>query len=235
MARTKGAVAKGVDNKAVRAFLLKHSSLSELPQIVEDCIWGAMGQEKESRGYSGERIIAILKQLDCIDTPTVFQQMWDYNISQGDETAPSRRNTERMTKVLRCASDAIYHHARLSRRSESTHPEIFNLTDDEREKVRAWVKSCEWSKVKELLTSCGKIKVHHQPPILEYTEDNLVRLTTLMPITMRPPIRLPCPFNINECIKDDQPATMFTVRGSKNLQPLIEEVGLHYARLRSAA
>lgn len=110
MARTKGVVAKGVDNKAVRAFLLEHSSLSELPQIVEDCIWGAMGQEKESRGYSGERIIAILKQLDCIDTPTVFQQMWDYNISQGDETAPSRRNTERMTKVLRCASDAIYCH-----------------------------------------------------------------------------------------------------------------------------
>lgn len=98
---------------------------------------GAMGQEKESRGYSGERIVAILKQLDYIDTSTVHQQMWDYNISQGDETAPSRRNTERMTKVLRCASDAIYHHARLSRRSESTHQEIFNLTDDDREQVRS--------------------------------------------------------------------------------------------------
>lgn len=228
-------MAKGVDNKAVRAFLLMHRSLAELPQIVDDCIWGAMGQEKESQGYSRERIVAILNQLDYIDTPTVFQQMWGYNISQGDESVPSKRNTERMTKVLRCASNAIYHHAILSRRSEPTHSEIFNLTVDEREKVRTWVKSGEWCKVKELLTSCGKIKVHHQPPILEYTEDNLVRLTTLMPITMRPPIRLPCPFNINKCIKDDQPATMFTVRGSKNLQPLIEEVGLHYARLRSAA
>ncbi|WP_159237812.1 hypothetical protein [Raoultella terrigena] len=235
MARTKGAVAKGVDNKAVRAFLLMHRSLAELPQIVEDCIWGAMGQEKESRGYSGERIVAILKQLDYIDTPTVFQQMWGYNISQGDESVPSKRNTERMTKVLRCASDAIYHHAILSRRSESTHQEIFNLTDDEREKVRAWVKSCEWCKVKELLTSCGKIKVHHQPPILEYTEDNLVRLATLMPIAIRPPISLPCPFNINESITDHQPENMFTVKGIKNLQPLIEEIGLHYACLRSAA
>lgn len=235
MARTKGAVAKGVDNKAVRAFLLKHSSLSELPQIVEDCIWGAMGQEKESRGYSGERIIAILKRLDCIDTPTVFKQMWDYNISQGDWTAPSRRNTQRMTKVLRCASDAIYHHARLSRRSESKHQEIFNLTDDEREKIRSWVKACEWWKVKELLSYCGKRMVHHQPPILEYTGDNLVRLTTSMPTTMRPSIRLSCPLNINEHIIDHQPATMFTVKGSKNLQPLIDEIGLHYACLRSAA
>ena len=235
MARTKGAVAKGVDNKSVRAFLLMHRSLAELPQIVEDCIWGAMGQEKESRGYSGERIVAILKQLDYIDTSTVHQQMWDYNISQGDETAPSRRNTERMTKVLRCASDAIYHHARLSRQSESTHQEIFNLTDDDREQVRSWVKSCEWWKVKGLLDSCGKRMVRHQLPILGYTGDNLVGLTTLMPITMRPPIRLPCPFNINERIIDHQPATMFTVKGSKNLQPLIEEIGLHYARLRSAA
>ncbi|HBQ7343352.1 TPA: hypothetical protein L8Q27_003985 [Klebsiella pneumoniae] len=235
MARTKGAVAKGVDNKSVRAFLLMHRSLAELPQIVEDCIWGAMGQEKESRGYSGERIVAILKQLDYIDTSTVHQQMWDYNISQGDETAPSRRNTERMTKVLRCASDAIYHHARLSRRSESTHQEIFNLTDDDREQVRSWVKSCEWWKVKGLLDSCGKRMVRHQLPILGYTGDNLVGLTSLMPITMRPPIRLPCPFNINERIIDHQPATMFTVKGSKNLQPLIEEIGLHYARLRSEA
>lgn len=235
MARTKGAVAKSVDNKAVRKFLLKHSSLAELPQIVEDCVWGAMGQEKESRGYSGERIIALLKRLDYIDTPTVFQQMRDYNISQGDETVPSRRNTERMTKVLRCASGAIFHHARLSRQSQPTHQEIFNLTDDEREKIRSWVKSGEWPKVKGLLTSCGKIMVHHEPPIIEYTGDNLVGLTTLVPVTLSPALRLPCPLNLNERIIDHQPASVFTVKGSKNLQPLIEEIGSRYASLRRAA
>ncbi len=49
MARTKGAVAKGVDNKAVRAFLLMHRSLAELPQIVDDCIWGRWGRKRNRR------------------------------------------------------------------------------------------------------------------------------------------------------------------------------------------
>ncbi|MCQ8645388.1 hypothetical protein JEJ98_20420 [Klebsiella pneumoniae] len=49
MARTKGAVAKGVDNTAVRIFLRGYGSLGELPRIVEDCICGALGQEEETR------------------------------------------------------------------------------------------------------------------------------------------------------------------------------------------
>lgn len=60
MARTKGAVAKGVDNTAVRIFLRGYGSLGELPRIVEDCICGALGQEEETRRFKGERILAIL-------------------------------------------------------------------------------------------------------------------------------------------------------------------------------
>lgn len=66
MARTKGAVAKGVDNTAVRIFLRGYGSLGELPRIVEDCICGALGQEEETRRFKGERILAILEQLDPI-------------------------------------------------------------------------------------------------------------------------------------------------------------------------
>lgn len=50
MARTKGAVAKGVDNTAVRIFLRGYGSLGELPRIVEDCICGALGQEERQEG-----------------------------------------------------------------------------------------------------------------------------------------------------------------------------------------
>ena len=51
MARTKGAVGKGVDNKAVREYLLAHGPLSHQPQIVDHSIRGAKGQEKDSHRY----------------------------------------------------------------------------------------------------------------------------------------------------------------------------------------
>ncbi|MFP2832818.1 hypothetical protein ACLETW_02415 [Citrobacter portucalensis] len=235
MARTKGAIAKGVDNKAVRAFLLNYCSLKELPSIVESCVCGALGQEKESRGFSGERIIAILKKLDYVDTTTVYQQMRAYNICQGVRQAPSRRNSERMTRVLRCASEAIYHHVGLWRINEPTHNKIFNLTDDERENVRRWVKAKDWGNVSGLLYACEMITVCHKPPVFNYAGDNLVGIASAAPITLGPSMRLTYPTNVRESIKDHQPESIFTVKGSRNLQPLIDEIGACYTASRKAA
>ncbi len=68
MARTKGAVGKGVDNKDVRDYLLAHGPLSHQPHIVDHSLRGAKGQEKDSHRYSNERIFAMLRQLDYINT-----------------------------------------------------------------------------------------------------------------------------------------------------------------------
>lgn len=83
MARTKGAVGKGVDNKDVRDYLLAHGPLSHQPHIVDHSLRGAKGQEKDSHRYSNERIFAMLRQLDYINATTVFNQMQAYNNSKG--------------------------------------------------------------------------------------------------------------------------------------------------------
>ena len=112
MARTKGAVAKGVDNKIVRDYLLAHGPLRNQKQVVDDSIRGAKGQEEESHRYSNERLFTMLTRLDYIDTKTVLAQMHAYNLAKGNEDIPSLRNVQRITRVLRCASQAIQYHAK---------------------------------------------------------------------------------------------------------------------------
>lgn len=232
MARTKGAVAKSIDNKAVRDYLLGYRSLSELPRIVEDCICGALGQEKESRGFSGARILVILRQLERIDTPTVHQQMWDYNISQGNHTEPSKRNTERMTKVLRCASGAIYHHLGLG----SIQKPVFDLTKDEIEQVRHWALTGEIEMFKQFLSTCRVATNSYKLPEFKYSGENVVALSSNAEISLKPAVHRPYLGNFNEPIQDGQSDDLFTVGDDeKNLQPLIEEVGRSYMVVENVA
>lgn len=236
MARTKGAVAKSVDNRAVRHFLLGHHTLSELPGIVEDCICGALGQEKESRRYKGDRVLAILRQLDYIDTLSVHQQLWDYNVSQGNHTEPSKRNTERMARVLRTASGAIYYHMKLGQKDEPAQTLNYDLSEDEIELVRHWALAGDIEKVKEFLSIRPVVTAIHSAPVFSYTEENVVVLSSRGDVSLRPSVNRPYCGDVKKAIKDKQPEDIFTIKGSeKNLQPLIEEIGRVYMKVENVA
>lgn len=178
MARTKGAVGKGVDNKAVREYLLAHGPLSHQPKIVDHSIRGAKGQEKDSHRYSSERILAILRQLDYIDVTTVFSQMQSYNISRGNEKTPSLRNVQRITKVLRCASEGIRFHAEKWYKSEydsgTAYVDVVNFSNEEREKFRKWAIAGEMEKAKALVESCGMVTTTHERPKMKNPEGNII-------------------------------------------------------------
>ncbi|MDR0175587.1 hypothetical protein [Enterobacter sichuanensis] len=240
MARTKGAVAKGVDNTAVRIFLRGYGSLGELPRIVEDCICGALGQEEETRRFKGERILAILEQLDHIDTPTVHRQMWDYNISQGKNTEPSKRNTERMTRVLRCASRALYHHLKLcnglSREDEVVQISAPDLTVDEIEHARRLALAGRIEEFTQFVNSCRSVIKNYEPPVFKYTGENVVALSSCTEVSLRTAVSRPYYGYVKKAVKDEQPEDLFTVKGSNtNLQPLIEEVGRSYMVVENVA
>lgn len=236
MARTKGAVAKSVDNRVVRNFLLGHHSLSELPRIVEDCICGALGQEKESRRYKGERVLAILRQLDCIDTPSVHQQLWDYNISQGNHSEPSKRNTERMARVLRTASGGICYHMKLGKKDEPVQSLNYGLSVDEIELVRHWALAGDIEKVKEYLSIRPVVTTIHSAPVFRYTDENVIALSSREDVSLRPAVNRPYCGDVRKTIKDKQSEDLFTVKGSeKNLQPLIEEIGRAYMKVENVA
>lgn len=178
MARTKGVIAKGVDNKAVRDFLLAHGQLSHQPSIVDHSIRGAKGQEKDSHRYSNERLLAMLKQLEYIDTITVHNQMQAYNIASGNDKAPSMRNVQRLTRVLRCASNGIQYHAKKWRKNEGdtevSTVSVINFSDEEREKFRLWVKAGELDKAKDLAKSCGMVTRSYELPQMQHMGDNVL-------------------------------------------------------------
>ncbi|EOW2689361.1 hypothetical protein ACOVH1_002547 [Klebsiella pneumoniae] len=183
MARTKGAVAKGVDNKIVRDYLLAHGPLRNQKQVVDDSIRGAKGQEEESHRYSNERLFAMLTRLDYIDTKTVLTQMHAYNLAKGNEDIPSLRNVQRITRVLRCASQAIQYHAKKWHKNECdiqiTNVPVFELSDDEREKLRLWADEGQWDKVIALLKSSKVITQTYELPTMKDCANNQLRLESV--------------------------------------------------------
>lgn len=193
MARTKGAVGKGVDNKVVRDYLLAHGPLSYQPHIVDHSLRGAKGQEKDSHRYSNKRIFAMLRQLDYINATTVFNQMQAYNNSKGNEKDPSVRNVQRLTRVLRCASEAIRYHAEKWRKKEcGSQVEnvcVLNFSDEERELFRQLVKLGEMDKAKMLADMCGFITRTYECPKVESQSANVIDSSVrknkreLMPLT----------------------------------------------------
>jgi hypothetical protein len=135
-----------------------HGSFGNQPLIVENSIRGAKGQEADSQRYSTERIFVMLAQLAYIDTKTVFSQMSAYNQANLNEKTPSERNVQRMTKVLRCASQGIQYHANTWHKNISdtrtVSAPVLALSDEDRERLRLFVKAGEWAKVSEILKSC---------------------------------------------------------------------------------
>ncbi|HBS7449075.1 TPA: hypothetical protein MAQ81_004574 [Klebsiella pneumoniae] len=193
MARTKGAVGKGVDNEDVRDYLLAHGPLSHQPHIVDHSLRGAKGQEKDSHRYSNERIFAMLRQLDYINATTVFNQMQAYNNSKGKEKDPSVRNVQRVTRVLRCASEAIRYHAEKWRKKEYgsgvENVCVLNFSDEERERFRQLVMLGEMDKAKVLADMCGFITRTYECPKVENQNADVIDLNfrknkrELMPLT----------------------------------------------------
>jgi len=132
------------------------------PLIVENSIRGAKGQEADSQRYSAERIFVMLTQLEYIDTKTVSSQMRAYNQANLNEKIPSERNVQRITKVLRCASQGIQYNANTWNKNTSdtrtVSTPVLALSDEDRERLRLFIKAGEWAKVTDILKS-GEIIV----------------------------------------------------------------------------
>lgn len=158
--------------------------------------------------------------------------MWDYNLSQGNDAVPSKRNSERMTKVLRCASGALYHHLGLG----STQRPVFDLTKDGSEQVRRWALAGEMEMFKQFLSNCRVVTKSYKLPEFKYSGENVVALFSNAEISLKPAVHRPYHGNFNEPIQDGQADDLFTVGDDeKNLQPLIEEVGRSYMVVENVA
>lgn len=158
--------------------------------------------------------------------------MWDYNLFQGNDAVPSKRNSERMTKVLRCASGALYHHLGLG----STQRPVFDLTKDGSEQVRRWALAGEMEMFKQFLSNCRVVTKSYKLPEFKYSGENVVALFSNAEVSSKPAVHHPYYGNINERIEDDQPDDLFTVGDNEeNFQSLIEEVGRSYMIAKNVA
>ncbi|WP_326929771.1 hypothetical protein [Citrobacter freundii] len=159
--------------------------------------------------------------------------MWDYNISKGKNIEPSKRNSERMTRALRCASRALYHHLKLCnglwREDELVQISAPDLTVDEIEHARRLALAGEIEAFIQFVNSCRSVIKNYQPPVFKYTGENVVALSSCTEVSLRPAVSRPYYGYVKKAIKDEQPEDLFTVKNSNmNLQSLIEEVGRSY-------
>ncbi|MFW5394057.1 hypothetical protein V1951_22620 [Yersinia sp. 2544 StPb PI] len=109
MARTKGAVRKATDNRFTKEYISSFWEYEELPNWIDDCICGALGQAGKDTRLSPIRFFRALQTLDEIDTLIVGSYLNKKKEFFGDKPL-SKRTIEYYTKILRTASDAIAHH-----------------------------------------------------------------------------------------------------------------------------
>ena len=106
--------------------------------------------------------------------PTVAQEMGgDHSINKA----------QRITRVLRCASQAIQYHAKKWHKNECdiqiTNVPVFELSDDEREKLRLWADEGQWDKVIALLKSSKVITQTYELPTMKDCANNQLRLESV--------------------------------------------------------
>ncbi|CNE70484.1 hypothetical protein [Yersinia enterocolitica] len=109
MARTKGAVRKATDNRFTKEYISSFWEYEELPNWIDDCICGALGQAGKDTRLSPIRFFRALQTLDEIDT-LIVGSYFNKKKEFFDDKPLSKRTIECYTKILRTASDAIAHH-----------------------------------------------------------------------------------------------------------------------------
>ncbi|EOG6955974.1 hypothetical protein ACLH32_002573 [Yersinia ruckeri] len=109
MARTKGAVRAATNNRFTKEYISSFWKYEELPNWIDDCICGALGQAGKDTRLSPIRFFRALQTLNEIDTLIVGSYLNKKKEFFGDKPL-SKRTIEYYTKILRTASDAIAHH-----------------------------------------------------------------------------------------------------------------------------
>ncbi|MDK9603253.1 hypothetical protein [Lelliottia wanjuensis] len=157
------------------------------------------------------------------------------NISQGNHIEPSKpkRNTEHMTRVLGCASGALYHHLKLCKglwsEDELVQISAPDLKVDEIEHARRLALAGEIEAFMQFMSSCRSVIKNYEPLVFKYSGENVVTLSSRTEVSLRPAVSRPYYGNAKKAVKDEQTEDLFTVKScDTNLQPLIEEVGQSY-------
>ncbi|HDL7824269.1 TPA: hypothetical protein PXP39_001913 [Yersinia enterocolitica] len=109
MARTKGSVQKATDNRFTKEYISSFWEYEELPNWIDDCICGALGQAGKDTRLSPIRFFRTLQALDEIDT-LIVGSYFNKKKEFFDDKPLSKRTIEYYTKILRTASQAISHH-----------------------------------------------------------------------------------------------------------------------------
>ncbi|HFT5240440.1 TPA: hypothetical protein ACGTP8_001198 [Yersinia enterocolitica] len=109
MARTKGSVQKATDNRFTKEYISSFWEYEELPNWIDDCICGALGQAGKDTRLSPIRFFRALQALDEIDT-LIVGSYFNKKKEFFDDKPLSKRTIEYYTKILRTASQAISHH-----------------------------------------------------------------------------------------------------------------------------
>ncbi|EKN4196911.1 hypothetical protein NTJ19_000365 [Yersinia ruckeri] len=109
MARTKGAVRAATNNRFTKEYISSFWEYEELPNWIDDCICGALGQAGKDTRLSPIRFFRALQALDEIDT-LIVGSYFNKKKEFFDDKPLSKRTIEYYTKILRTASQAISHH-----------------------------------------------------------------------------------------------------------------------------
>lgn len=145
-----------------------------------------------------------------------------------------------MTRVLRCASGALYHHLKLCkglwREDDLVQISAPDLTVDETEHARRLALAGEIEAFTQFMSSCRSVIKNYEPPVFKYSGENVVTLSSRTEVSLRPAVSRPYYGNAKQAVKDEQTEDLFTVKSSNtNLQPLIEEVGRSYMIMENVA
>lgn len=110
LARTKGSVITAC-NKETKYFLNDYWDYEELPQWIDDCICGALGQAGKDTRLSPYRFFRALQALETLSTITV-RSYFDRKkvIFDDDQKGYSSTTIDSYTNVLKVASKAIAYH-----------------------------------------------------------------------------------------------------------------------------
>ncbi|AOF19930.1 hypothetical protein BED35_16735 [Yersinia enterocolitica] len=100
---------KATDNRFTKEYISSFWEYEELPNWIDDCICGALGQAGKDTRLSPIRFFRALQTLDEIDT-LIVGSYFNKKKEFFDDKPLSKRTIECYTKILRTASDAIAHH-----------------------------------------------------------------------------------------------------------------------------
>ncbi|AJJ63991.1 hypothetical protein [Yersinia aldovae] len=110
MARTKGSVIT-VCNKETKHYLNDYWDYEELPDWIDDCICGALGQAGKDTRLSPYRFFRALQALETLSTITVRSYFDRKKVMfDDDEKGYCDTTIKNYTNVLKVASKAIAHH-----------------------------------------------------------------------------------------------------------------------------